>query len=799
MECRYFLIFKNITMAITNIDGVPFLWDDIADSKLLGSLFPRGVLPPSFADGLQGIPNARVPKFPSPIEWSNNNLSELLTTYYQDAKIKTVSKNLRIHYYPNSTPTVAPTQNIVSGTGNSQNLQEEDSTWDEFIKGYDTILNAIKPKTDVKRTDGVLYQVKSNNNKYDKDFDVKLLDVTIFVSRDGAALLQQWKSLTTLDDNQLVLFLELNSGDIFSDTVMLSRGGKNVIKYAEDKTLYSYINKNANTISEKQFKELLEATAIGNKTLLDKIINFASNLIDNVENMLDEYWTPLWEYLGNQINTSLRIKEEIWNSQNPENTVKKLIDELTALRKELDNIANKGVTFKVKINNTEISVTLNVLPQLIKSVLFRFSKFLQDVITFIQKGNIILAFCCGFWNGLVDLLACICFLFSMLHDALVTYRMYENNKDYYKSLLEEYKDNLLQGLLFINWFKVAKYVYEKSIEIGKDIIKAVSDFKITKEELAYYLGYIISQVVEVTFAPLKIARLAKLEKVEAVLVKFQQIINKAVAPIEKVVANILEVFFKLVGDFVKLIQKGADEIIKFFDELIEKLKSLLKSGKTFGRITTAIMKEELTEVFMATLRKLGKTDEKIIKYFTDYHNDNEFKFLNEIQKLLKIYPELTKDEAFALWCYTTDFIYDSFNLWMREEINVNRTKAFTDLLLSALKKMPKYNGTVYRAIKISEKELPNFLKNYVEGEPIRYNEFLSCGSNKNAAFFDKPSKNVKIEIHSLKDVPIISDFADGIKFRGYSKDELLILNGMEFKVLKVDVDGINVNIILKQE
>ena len=35
-------------MAITNIDGVPFLWDDEADSKLLGSLFPNEFMHDNF-------------------------------------------------------------------------------------------------------------------------------------------------------------------------------------------------------------------------------------------------------------------------------------------------------------------------------------------------------------------------------------------------------------------------------------------------------------------------------------------------------------------------------------------------------------------------------------------------------------------------------------------------------------------------------------------------------------------------------------------------------------------------------
>ena len=35
----------------------------------------------------------------------------------------------------------------------------------------------------------------------------------------------------------------------------------------------------------------------------------------------------------------------------------------------------------------------------------------------------------------------------------------------------------------------------------------------------------------------------------------------------------------------------------------------------------------------------------------------------------------------------------------------------------------------------------------------------------------------------VNNAPIISEFADGIKFRNYSRDELLLLSGKQFKIL----------------
>ena len=41
----------------------------------------------------------------------------------------------------------------------------------------------------------------------------------------------------------------------------------------------------------------------------------------------------------------------------------------------------------------------------------------------------------------------------------------------------------------------------------------------------------------------------------------------------------------------------------------------------------------------------------------------------------------------------------------------------------------------------------------------------------------------------VNNAPIISDFADGIKFRNYSRDELLLLPGKQFKILSKELDN----------
>ncbi len=85
----------------------------------------------------------------------------------------------------------------------------------------------------------------------------------------------------------------------------------------------------------------------------------------------------------------------------------------------------------------------------------------------------------------------------------------------------------------------------------------------------------------------------------------------------------------------------------------------------------------------------------------------------------------------------------------------------------------------------------------VKGKEVTFDDFLSCGSTKEAAFFNKAEKNVRI-IMEVKDAPIISSVADGIKFRGYSPDELLLNTGRKFKIRNVKNDNGIITIEMKQ-
>ncbi|NLK92370.1 MAG: hypothetical protein GX273_04445, partial [Bacteroidales bacterium] len=241
------------------------------------------------------------------------------------------------------------------------------------------------------------------------------------------------------------------------------------------------------------------------------------------------------------------------------------------------------------------------------------------------------------------------------------------------------------------------------------------------------------------------------------------------------------------SDNLKYLEENANLLTEIAGKVKAKMQytdaDLLKIFK--DAVNTDFVKSILPTGFTNTLKAFGKTEDEIVNYFKNYHNVyTKGEFFTQIENILiqnNVY-NLTKDEAFALWGYTTNFFYRDLNIWLREGSNISKTTPIANLMRQAMQKVPKYNGKAYRALEFQGDALTTFLNKYgVKGKEVTFDDFLSCGSTKEAAFFNKAEKNVRI-IMEVKDAPIISSVADGIKFRGYSPEELLLNTGSKFLV-----------------
>lgn len=221
---------------------------------------------------------------------------------------------------------------------------------------------------------------------------------------------------------------------------------------------------------------------------------------------------------------------------------------------------------------------------------------------------------------------------------------------------------------------------------------------------------------------------------------------------------------------------------------IDAIGTVNGAGNIIQITTKAITKTRLPNNFINALKAFGKTEDDILEYFTKYHNErSNLRFLNEIEDFISSTNtyNLTKDEVFALWGYTTNYFYRDLNSWLRNGINATKTSDISQILNSALSKLPNYNGTkVFRGIEIDPSQINSFIASYSNGSSKIFNDFLSCGGSVQASFGGRPLVNVIFEIEHIT-AKEISDLADGIKYNVplMPKPEVLIKSGSQFQVI----------------
>lgn len=447
-------------------------------------------------------------------------------------------------------------------------------------------------------------------------------------------------------------------------------------------------------------------------------------------------------------------------------------------------------------SSVTVPVEIDIIPDSAEA--FLYSKYIQvsdaiinklnDLETFdftdlIKKGiRVANAFLCGIWNGLIDAVSGIFQLFEMVFKGVVAMVDFTDNFSTQFPILMEYIDNAIDAIKNID-FNLLYTHFKTKIKDATQSFETIAYFS------GAFIGFIVGLVIEIVGGLLisggTLSVAAVLEKLASLFTSVLKGIAKAGKKVfdfsKKLVINTFKGFRKLLDQLIEFLRKGTKGFKDMIDDLFDKVKKTIKPKK-YGKVTRAIIKKEMPKDFLKAIKKLGFKENDILDYFMRYHNENEFKFLNEIDGLITKYPELSKTDIYALWSYTTNLYYGNLNRWLRTGKNRFKTKEISKIITSALEKMPKYNGNAFRALEFSEQSLLlDFLKKHKKGKTVNYKEFVSCGSNTKAAFFDKSKKNVFLKLE-VKGAPIISDFADGIKIRGYAKEELLLLQNRKFKV-----------------
>ncbi len=206
--------------------------------------------------------------------------------------------------------------------------------------------------------------------------------------------------------------------------------------------------------------------------------------------------------------------------------------------------------------------------------------------------------------------------------------------------------------------------------------------------------------------------------------------------------------------------------------------------KSTKQATYALAGKLLPGKVLEGLKALGFKRKQVISAFAAYHLETNFfdhaeNYLSKENKF-----RLTREELYAIWGYTTRFFYLELNTLLRSEGLTEKTMPISRLIISGLKKLPAYNGPVWREIQLSGYFLEEYLAARKAGITISCWSFVSCADSYHAANRNKTGKNV-VEYYTNIKAHDISEIADGILFRGYSPMELLAFPPKRFWVEEV--------------
>jgi len=590
-------------------NNFPLVWDSEADDGLLGSLFPRN-------DSIDLLPNDTASEKQNPFAFSplSKNGEDIKNNFFLGSKNYT---------YGNF--------EIIVDSSSGQNPSEKIKIIEQTF----------------------VVEAKGGNRKLDEG--EKAFKVKLFISKDSNQLTNIFNDPKTIPDkNEILFFLEDNSGD-WSGTTMYIKKGDNVNNsgffdklFSKNSEFASYINSQYN-ISKSDLQELLrkdkvESNAINLISCMFEVTSFFvsdSKLIKLIASGI--------EMAIEGIRNNCTIEEKNWNPAKPEENVKFQPLLFPGITTVLDNIDDSEINSLIKDavknlrQNTEaydesIQNALNFISKVPIQVIFPFAinpmsfipgkaSFSQLLLEKYKKLRITIdaaldqlektdfsdilkesvyavnAFICGLWNGFIE---AVCGIFSLVQylfqGAGEIAELLENFKEKGPQLLEQIDDCILafQELDFGQIFAT----------LATNIKKwALSDSTTSLVEIAYFSGMFIGFVIELAIEiAVGILFTGGVLSIEAILAKLGETFKALGGLLIGALKLPFKVAEKSIASLVKSLQwlyeflsKGTDEIIKLMDEVFAKF---MKQGKEFAENVKKIFsKEGKTEEFFRKIEK----------------------------------------------------------------------------------------------------------------------------------------------------------------------------------------------------
>jgi len=490
--------------------------------------------------------------------------------------------------------------------------------------------------------------------------------VDVFLSDDGGALideLEKNKSRILQSTNLIQIFIETDK-DTFSKNVLKVIAGK--ITRSKEELDLADVLKPIYSLNEQQVKNILGTifkqpknffTTIWDTlttklvVLPDKLISAALGIsIDLIENLrISDSW---WQMNEKKRNQAAKDSEAADSKD-----IEKFIEELTIHAKnaieKISGINNEVANKYLKKWKGALSKTLQSIGDSIDKVIKAMQQFMDWIQTVVRESGWftrgVVAFLCGVWNGIVDMVTGLLFIVKAVLDGSKAVKQGAASTINSRERLLEEVDNFYDSLGNVAWKEVYAEITKQvkalpslldlvsasleKIKQAKD--KAVKEIsEISKSEWAYYIGYGITFVIPTAAIASVLGKVGKVGKsFGKFLVWIEKAMNDAFGFVlqkgKTALDNLIELFKKITEKF-KEGAKGTNQLIKKFftalrewienitgkktDDAFSKLftdKALIQSLKEIG--LTIVERDSYFEMFFEGKRLLVGAEDEIIK------------------------------------------------------------------------------------------------------------------------------------------------------------------------------------------
>ncbi|MFT3794146.1 hypothetical protein [Flavobacterium sp.] len=187
----------------------------------------------------------------------------------------------------------------------------------------------------------------------------------------------------------------------------------------------------------------------------------------------------------------------------------------------------------------------------------------------------------------------------------------------------------IQELYFYLTFMLPKEIFEKVQNMNSSVV-------------CYYFGYLVINILEFLIPPIKLAKVAKVAKLDRVAVFFEEVSavgQKASKAAKKTASEMVDLFFASLKKMEELFESGTESVRKAIDDMVQKIVKWLE--ETFG-----IGRKSGSPQYAALRKKYGKLVAKgKAKIKKDFDIDIQ-KILDEVESEAVLKEAIEKYKAY---------------------------------------------------------------------------------------------------------------------------------------------------------